>query len=273
MNEQKIEIVNIGLVKRPNPPVREHFDEQEMERLVTSVCENGILVPLMVVKRGDEYEVVDGDRRLNAAWRADIREIPVVVHALDDNQVHIQRMLANLDRHDPDPVSEAKYCARLIGNKTFTFEELAEKLGRSVAWIEGRMTIAEMPEYMQEALSAQKVSLGVAMELHQIKDDGTKERYFREAMRDGMSVHAAQYNRMMINESLDALAEQGEAPTEENIPVEIKIPKAPCALTGELLPVNEMRMIRVGIHNLETVQKALAETPVPKNSDTVPVSP
>lgn len=259
MNEQAVKTISIGLVKRPNPPVREHFDEQEMARLVASIRENGILVPLMVVARGDEFEVVDGDRRLNAAWQADLREVPVVVHDLDDSQVHIQRMLANLDRHDPDPVSEAKYCAKLIADDTFTYEALAEKLGRSIAWVEGRITIAEMPEIMQQALSKGELTLGVAMELHQIKDEATKERYFYEARRNGMSVHAAQYNRLMVNESIDALAEMGEQVTEVNVPVEIKIPKAPCALTGEFLPINEMRMVRVGIDTLGVVQQILKE--------------
>ena len=257
MNEQKTHTVNIGLVKRPVPPVREHFDEQEMERLVSSIRENGILVPLMVVKRGDNFEVVDGDRRLNAAWKADLREVPVVVHDLSDEQVHIQRMLANLDRHDPDPVSEAKYCAKLIKEGKFTLEQLSEKLGRSIDWIEGRMTIAEMPGYMQEALSQQKLTLGVCMELHQIDDDDTKERYFKEALRDGMSVRSAQYNRMMINEAIDRVRNSGDVVSEENTPAVVKIPRAQCALTDEYFPINEMRLVRVSIKELDTVRTAL----------------
>lgn len=260
MNNGETKTVSIGLVVRPVPPVREFFDEQEMERLTESIRENGILVPILVVRRGDKFEVVDGDRRLNAAWKADLREVPILVRDLTDEQVHVQRMLANLDRHDPDPVSEAKYCARLIADGTFTFETLAEKLGRSEQWVEGRIMIAEMPQYMQDALSKKDITLGVAMELHQIKDEATKERYFYEAKRNGMSVHSAQYNRLMVNEAIEALQEQGEEVTAESVPVDIKIPKAPCAISGELLPVNEMRMVRVGIKNLENVVRALRDT-------------
>ena len=251
--EQKT--VNIGLVERPNPPVREFFDEQELSRLESSIRENGILVPLLVVPRGDKFEVVDGDRRLKAAWNVGLREVPVMVYALSDKQVHIQRMLANLDRHDTDPVSEAKYIARLIHAKQFSFKELAAKLGRSAAWIEGRLTIAEMPAYMQAALSEQKLSLGVCMELHLIKDEGTKERYFNEAMRNGMSVRAAQFNRMIVNEAIDALAEQGEAPSEATLPTVQKVPEVRCAITGEVLPVTETRMIRVGIRQYEAFRR------------------
>lgn len=172
-------------------------------------------------------------------------------------------MLANLDRHDTDPVSEAKYIARLIHNGTFDLDTLAKKLGRSPEWIEGRITIAEMPDYMQTALSSQQVSLGVCMELHQIKDAATKERYFRDAMRNGMTVHAAQYNRMMVNEALESLASQDVAPTPENVPSVSIIPKAFCALTDELLPVNEMRMVRVGIRHLEEARSHMVDIPSP----------
>jgi ParB family chromosome partitioning protein len=259
MNEVTTLRVNIGLVKRPNPPVREHFDEQEMERLVTSIRENGILVPLMVVQRGDEYEVIDGDRRLNAAWKADLREVPVMVHTLDAQQVHIQRMLANLDRHDPDPVSEAKYCARVIADGVFTFEELAAKLGRTEEWVASRITIAEMPEYMQRALSDKAISLGVCLQLNQIKEENTKQRYFQEALRNGMSVHSATYNRMMVNEAIEANEASGTEVTPESVPVDVKIPMIQCALTDEHLPINEMRMVRVGIKALEIVRKLLKE--------------
>lgn len=251
MNDPEYRIVNIGLVKRPNPPVRERFDEQEMERLVTSIRENGILVPILVVQRGNEFEVVDGDRRLNAAWKADLREVPVLVRAIDDSQVHVQRMLANLDRDDTDPVSEAKYVANLIHSGAFDFETISAKLGRSREWIEGRLTIAEMPAYMQDALSSKAISLGVCMELHGIADEGTKERYFREALRSGMTIHSARYNRLIVNEAIEALAQQGQVPSEDTIPSVQQVPQARCAITDELLPVTAMRMIRVGIQQLE----------------------
>ena len=234
-NEPQVQKVNIGLVERPVPPVREFFDEEELASLTASIRENGILVPLMVRKRGDKFEVIDGDRRLKAAWEAGLREVPVMVYALTDSQTHIQRMLANLDRHDTDPVSEAKYIARIIHDKTFTGEQLAKKLGRTVEWVFGRLAIAEMPDFMQSALSQQQISLGVCMELNQIKDANTLERYFRDALRSGMTVHSAKINRLMVNESIVALREQGVEVTEDVVPEAQVIPKVRCELTTQSL--------------------------------------
>src|SRR3990167_6480341 len=109
-----------------------------MASLVASILKDGIIVPLLVRPKGYRFEVVDGDRRLAAAWSAGLREIPVIIRSLDDRATHIQRMLANKERADTDPVSEAKYIARLIYEKIFTAEEYAEKIGRSIAWIEDR---------------------------------------------------------------------------------------------------------------------------------------
>lgn len=252
MNEGEYKRVNIGLVERPNPPVREFFNEQELSRLVASIRENGVLVPIMVRQRGDKYEVIDGDRRLKASWEAELREVPVVVYDFDDQQTHIHRMLANLDRHDTDPVSEAKYIAHVVNNKLFTPEEFATKLGRSIDWIANRLSIAEMPDYMQVAISNEKASLGLCLELSQIADANTKERYFREALRNGMTIHAAKVNRLMVNEAIESLAEMDAPLSEEALPPIIRVPKVRCDLTGESLLVTETRMIRVGIKNYET---------------------
>lgn len=251
MHEQQFRTINIGLVERPNPPIRQFFDEQELSRLVASIRENGILVPLMVRAKGDKFEVIDGDRRLNAAWEAGVREIPVVVYDLDDRQTHVQRMLANLDRDDTDPVSEAKYCAKLINEKIFTPEEYATKLGRSISWVEDRLTIAEMPEYMQDAISNKAISLGVCLELNDIKEERTKERYFKEALRSGMTIHSAKINRMMVNEAIEGVEQSGEEVSAETVPSPQIIPKVRCELTGEILLMTQTRVLRVGIENYE----------------------
>lgn len=249
--------INIGKIDRPVPPIRKHFDEQEMARLIQSIRDNGVAVPLLVRPIGDRFEVIDGDRRLNACWSAGVKEIPVVVKSLDDRETHIFRMLANLDREDTDPVSEAKYVAKLIHEKTFSAEEYAEKIGRSVSWVEDRMTIAEMPEYMQQALSVKSASLGLCLELNKITDENTKHRYFQEAVRNGMTIHAAKINRMQVNEAIHAVREQGKEVVKEELPQVIKVPEVLCALTGERLPMTATRMIRVGIENYNEFRKAI----------------
>ena len=257
MNEQEHRQFNIGDIIRPVPPIREHFNPEDMAHLVASIRQNGILVPLMVRPVGDKFEVVDGDRRLAAAWEAGLREVPVLVRNLDDRQTLIQRMLANKDRADTDPVSDAKYIAHLVGTKAMPPGDIAEAWGRPLDWVSDRLAIAEMPDYMQKALSFEQIPLGVCLELNQVLDDKTKERYFAEAVRDGMTVRAARFNRMIVNETIEALRERGEEPTEEMIPTMSQVPRACCFLTGEILSVTETRMVRVGIRAAEEFVKSV----------------
>ena len=263
MYENKLETINIGRIERPDPPVRVHTDEQEMARLVSSIKEHGILVPLLVRQRGDRFEVIDGDRRLSAAWTAGLREVPVMVRNLDDRQTHIQRMLSNKDREDTDPVSEAKYIAKTIEDGIISVTEWCDAIGRSDKWIADRLEIATMPEYMQAALVGKKVSLGVCLEINQVSDELTKERYFYDAMRSGMTVHAAQISRMAVNEAIEALEVRGEQVTENAVPEIQTVPRARCAYTGELLLITEMRMVRVGIRSHENWQRDLVKQDTP----------
>lgn len=264
MHESKNKVVSIASVERPNPPIRTHFDDEEMARLIASIQEHGIAVPLLVRPRGDKFEIIDGDRRYHAAFSAGLKEVPVVVRNLNDSETHILRMLANKDRSDTDPVSEAKYIAHTVNEGSVTKEEWCEKMGRSEAWVSDRLEIAAMPEYIQVALAAKQITLGVALELNQVKDEETKERYFYDAMRSGMTVHAARISRMQVNEAIDALREQGDIVHKDNVPAPVKVPRAQCAYTGELLPVTAMRMVRVGIDNHERWQRELhsADSPI-----------
>ena len=238
-----------------------------MAYLIASIRDEGIIIPLLVRKKDDRYEVVDGDRRLAAAWTAGLREIPVVVRVLTDKQTYILRMLANKEREDTDPVSEAKYIAETIKLGVLTAEEWCDKMGRSEAWVADRLEIASMPEYIQVGLASKKVSLGVCLELNQIIDDKTKERYFYDALRQGMTIHAAKVSRMQVNEAIEAVRSQGDEITEDNIPEIQTIPKARCAYTGEALLITEMRLVRVGIRNHEDYQRSLM-SPVPKDLKT-----
>ena len=233
-----------------------------MAYLIASIRDEGIIVPLLVRERGDRFEVVDGDRRLSAAWTAGLREIPVLVRTFNDKQAYLQRMLANKEREDTDPVSEAKYIAETIKQKIITVEEWCEKMGRTDAWIADRLEIASMPEYIQLGLASKKISLGVCLELNQIIDDKTKERYFYDAMRQGMTIHAAKVSRMAVNEAIEAVRSRGDEVTENNIPEIETIPKARCAYTGEALLITEMRLVRVGIRNHEDYQRSLKESPL-----------
>jgi len=239
------QLVNVQLIDRPNPPVRISFDEAELTALVDSIREKGILVPLLLRRTGDRFEVIDGDCRLEAACRLRLREVSAVVRDATDSETHVLRLLANLDRSDPDPLSEAIYIAKAIASGVVTTEGLAAQLHRSTAWIDDRLAIAEMPDYMQLALREKRLALGVALALSQIDDENVRRMWTNSAMQSGMTVRGAQdalrEYRNLKELRAGASADAPPPPMPEAPPLILY----PCAACGVTAPLEELRVVRV----------------------------
>lgn len=243
LNETKL--INVQKIDRPNPPVRLDFNEEEIKALTESIREKGILVPLLVRPVGDRYEIIDGDCRLEAAARLRLREIPCVVRDADDSETHVLRLLANLNRSNPDPVSEAIYIAKAISSGVFEAEELAAKLKRSYKWVEDRLAIAGMPDYMQEALKDGSLKLGVALALNELEDDDTKYRWTRSALNDGLSVRAAEDSVREYQNTQARVAAGEQPPPPPDFYEKPPVIMYPCARCGQAAPIEELRLVRI----------------------------
>lgn len=141
------ELKNISLdeisVSKNNP--RKHADEQKLKDLVASIKEKGVIEPIIVRKAGKGYEVVCGERRVKAAKLADLKEIPAVVRELDDKQALEFQVIENLQREDVHPLEEAEGYEQLIKKHGYkTVDDIAMKVGKSKAYIYGRMKLCDL---------------------------------------------------------------------------------------------------------------------------------
>jgi ParB family chromosome partitioning protein len=137
-------LVPIELVD-PNP----HQPRQvmgDLSELVASIAEKGIIEPLVVRQRGDRFQIVAGERRYQAAVRAGLRELPVVVRDVDDTEVIELALIENLQRKDLTPFEEAEALHGLADRCGYTHEDLAKRLGKSRTSITESLTLMAMPE-------------------------------------------------------------------------------------------------------------------------------
>ena len=164
-------------------------DDEEMNTLIESVQTQGILSPLIVrpIKNTDEYEVISGHRRLHAAVKAGISEVPALIYALDRDAAAIAVVDSNLHREHILPSEKAfayklKYEAMKhqgtscqLGTKLRTDEQIAEKANDSARQIQRyiRLTylIPELLEYMDE----DKMALSVGVELSFLDEQSQRE--------------------------------------------------------------------------------------------------
>ncbi len=125
--EARFEMAPIDALTPPERSIRLSEDE-ELEELVESIRRHGILQPILVRPRGLLYEVVAGERRLKAAKKAGLVEVPVIVREMSDEEVAFARLIENLQRRDLSAYEKAKALKALI-DRGYTQEELAQRLG------------------------------------------------------------------------------------------------------------------------------------------------
>ncbi len=151
----------------PNPDQpRKTFTPSDMDDLVASVKEKGIIQPLVVRKVGDaEYQLVAGERRWRAAQAANLHNVPVVVRNFTDAEVLEIAIIENIQRADLNPIEEAAGYRQLMERFGHTQEKLAEALGKSRSYIANLLRLLQLPEKVQDLLQQGKLSAGHARAL------------------------------------------------------------------------------------------------------------
>ncbi|MEK7578907.1 MAG: ParB/RepB/Spo0J family partition protein [Patescibacteria group bacterium] len=180
-------------IKDPVEPMRSELDRDRIFELSESIKREGLINPLTVRSDGDFFEVVAGHRRFRACMIAGVVKIPCVVRELNDDQVFEIRAHENLFREDVDPVDEALYIGKLIGEDNSKIREVAERLNRSVQWVEDRLDIMTYPDYLIASIKNKKISLGVSKWLAKIGDETYRKMFCDRAVHDGMPVWQAEY--------------------------------------------------------------------------------
>jgi len=167
---------------------RAKAEETAMEELVESVRMHGILQPLMVRKRGNELELIAGERRLEAAKRAGLQRVPVVMREATDREMLELALVENLQREDINPIDAAEAYGRLIKAFHMTQEQVAERVGKSRPAVANAMRLLNLPSMMQECIRQGKLEEGHGKVLAGITDDRTRYRLFRSILRRNLSV-------------------------------------------------------------------------------------
>jgi ParB family chromosome partitioning protein len=127
----------------PNQPRQVMGDLSE---LMASVAEKGIIEPLIVRQRAGRYQIIAGERRYHAAVQVGLRDVPVIVRDVDDEEVMELALVENLQRKDLTAFEEAEALHQLGEKCRYTHEDMARKLGKSRTAITESLSLTAMPE-------------------------------------------------------------------------------------------------------------------------------
>lgn len=175
----------------PNPDQpRKTFAQPDMDDLVASIKEKGIIQPLVVRSlSSDQYQIVAGERRWRAAQLANLHEVPVVVREFDDLEVIEIAIIENVQRADLNPIEEATGYRQLMDKFGHTQEKLAEALGKSRSHIANLLRLLQLPPSVIALVQDGQLSAGHARALITAQDP---EGLAREIVAKGLSVRAVE---------------------------------------------------------------------------------
>ena len=157
---------------RANPyQPRKHFDDEKLEELSLSIQEHGVLQPIIVKRDIKGYIIIAGERRFRASQLAKVKKIPAIVRDYSDELMMQHALIENLQREDLNPIEEAKSYKLIMQKMSLTQEKLAEKIGKSRAYIANMMRLLNLPEFVTDSIETKEISIGHAKILAGIKDE------------------------------------------------------------------------------------------------------
>lgn len=184
--------VDIELVEPNSEQPRTRFAEEALEELAQSIKANGIIQPIVVRSIGGRYQIVAGERRWRAAQRAGVHRVPVVVKDVSDEKLLELALIENIQRHDLNPVEEARAYRKLIDSIGLTQEQVAERVGKSRNIIATSMRILRLPAEVLKMVEEEKLSTGHARALLMTDDAAAQKRLAKVIVEMNLSVREAE---------------------------------------------------------------------------------
>ncbi|QSR85993.1 ParB/RepB/Spo0J family partition protein [Candidatus Methylacidiphilum infernorum] len=186
---EKISMIKLSHIT-PNPyQPRKEIHEEDLEDLVQSIKEKGILQPIIVRQlKEDHFELIAGERRWRSATKAGLEVIPAIVRNVSDSDLLELALIENLQRSDLNPIEEARGYALMIEKFGFTQELVALRLGKNRATVANSLRLLSLSERVQELIEKGNLSQGHGKVLVGISDRKQQEKVALKIIQEGWSV-------------------------------------------------------------------------------------
>jgi ParB family chromosome partitioning protein len=185
---KKIEEAEIfKIIFNPHQP-RKDFDEEKLKELSESIKKNGIIQPIIVTKRGDQLEIIAGERRLRAAKLAGLSKVPVIIREASEQQKLELAIIENIQRHDLNPIEEANSYLKLSKEFGLSQEEVAQRVGKSRSAVANKLRLLQLPAEIQRALQEEKITEGHAKAILAISDPEKQRVLFEMIIKNNLTV-------------------------------------------------------------------------------------
>lgn len=184
--------VSVGDIhENPRQP-RQHFSPAELEDLIGSIKEHGIILPLVVTRDSGEYELIAGERRLRAARTLGLKTVPVIVRKATDQQKLELALIENIQRQDLNAVEEAIAYRALVDEFNLTQQDVAKRVGKSRSNVANILRLLDLSPEILEALKDGRLTKSHGRTLLAEPDETKRDMLFAQMLKGGVTVREAE---------------------------------------------------------------------------------
>ncbi|NBI89807.1 ParB/RepB/Spo0J family partition protein [Lachnospiraceae bacterium] len=163
-------LVKITMIEPNREQPRKNFDEDSLLELAESIKQFGLLQPILVQDKGTYYEIIAGERRWRAAKLAGIKEVPVIIRNLTEQEIVEISLIENIQREDLNPIEEAMAYKRLLTEFNLKQDEVAERVSKSRTAVTNSIRLLKLCDEVQQMIIDDMITTGHARALISIED-------------------------------------------------------------------------------------------------------
>ncbi|GAB2717165.1 nucleoid occlusion protein [Paenibacillus thermoaerophilus] len=175
------------IIPSPYQP-RTVFDDERIDELCQTIKTHGVIQPIVVRVRNQQYELIAGERRLRAVKKLGLETIPAIIREFNDSQAASIALIENLQREGLTSIEEAVAYQQLMEMHNLTQESLAQRLGKSQSTIANKIRLLQLPDKVKQALMDRKVTERHARALLAIDSAEIQEKVLDEIIAKELSV-------------------------------------------------------------------------------------
>jgi len=218
---EKIMRINLADIQPNEAQPRKQFVQSQMETLIGSIQEHGILQPIIVRPTSKGYKIIAGERRWRAATQLRLKEIPAIVKKADSLKTIELALVENIQREDLNPMEKATAYSELKMNFGLTQEQIATKVGQDRSTIANTLRLLDLPAEVRGLVSRGTISMGHARSLLSLKDQERQIEMGERIATDGLSVRDVE---LMVSDKKESLPSKKQASDDQPKPLATKSP-------------------------------------------------
>lgn len=241
----KIDLINLTKILPPAYDQRSGFDEVADLELLESIKQFGVLEPILVRPKGNQFEIIAGHRRYRMASRAGLPTIPCISQKTDDKETELIKIHENIHRLPLSHIDQGNTFFYLRSQFNMTEAEIAALVGKSIPYISQHLTLITSDPDVLESVNKDEITFSAARELNQVYDSKERKRLLSIVKESGASVPVIvgwvrEANRIPINESSPHTYSVDDAPE----PV-YRDPTFPCESCDTITAISRMHIVRL----------------------------